>query len=163
MVDHVNPDLTRAVMLFPILLLAIFIEYFFPIKTIHLFPIISSQFIKWNALVVIFAVSCLVLIKYRNVFPEYLALGLAYGLAVYLIYLIIILSTIVIQLNVFPDNMFVAGGKNKEYVMYMFFITNLLLVWFSIPLSKIGKWVCVFLYALSISLANFLYQTSIIQ
>lgn len=114
----------------PLLLIIIFIEWFWPLANITLFPILASPYIKFNIIAVISVVILLILIQCDKKKSMELWV-LAYAAVLYLLYLIIIMATVVVGMNAFPASHYIFAPESSmtinRTIIYGLLIAHLIL------------------------------------
>jgi hypothetical protein len=141
---HNEPvQLLKIVLYLPIIVIALFAEYQWSLLTNpQFFPLISSNFVRYNVIGIVLALITLIIIKNFNEkkaeefkFPIFL---ITYAIVLYLFYLIILIATVVTRLNAFPDGFFrsYAGTElTNQYILYALFLFYLVVVFFMVSMK----------------------------
>ncbi|HHQ8861269.1 TPA: hypothetical protein ACU93F_001300 [Legionella pneumophila] len=142
----------------PLLLIIIFIEWFWPLAKITLFPILASPYIKFNIIAVISVVILLILIQFDKKKSMELWV-LAYAAVLYLLYLIIIMATVVVGMNAFPASHYIFAPESSmtinRTIIYGLLIAHLIFIWLTISLKFTWRLLLMILYTLALSFAYF--------
>ncbi|HFF3084920.1 hypothetical protein [Legionella pneumophila] len=158
-----NSLLVTGLLFLPLLLITIFIEWFWPLENITLFPILASPYIKFNIIAVISVVILLILIQFDKKKSIELWL-LAYASVLYLLYLIIIMATVVVGMNAFPASHYIFAPESNmtinKTIIYGLLITHLIFVWLTLSLKFTWRLLLMILYTLALSFAYFTFIVS---
>ncbi|HAT9214208.1 TPA: hypothetical protein JBC15_08695 [Legionella pneumophila subsp. pneumophila] len=153
-----NSRVVNGLLLLPLLLITIFIEWLWPLANITLFPILASPYIKFNIIAVISVIILLILIQ----FDKKKSMGLwvlAYAAVLYLLYLIIIMATVVVGMNTFPASHYIFAPESSmtinRTIIYGLLIAHLIFIWLTISLKFTWRLLLMILYTLALSFAYF--------
>ncbi|HAT1596101.1 TPA: hypothetical protein JAN72_10970 [Legionella pneumophila] len=158
-----NSLIVTGLLFLPLLLITIFIEWFWPLENITLFPILASPYIKFNIIAVISVVILLILIQFDKKKSIELWL-LAYAAVLYLSYLILIMATVVVGMNAFPASHYIFAPESNmtinKTIIYGLLITHLIFVWLTLSLKFTWRLLLMILYTLALSFAYFTFIVS---
>lgn len=161
-----NSLLVRGLLFFPLLLITIFIEWFWPLENITLFPTLTSPFVILNTIGVISVVILLIIMKFDKREAQYKSIELwllAYIAALYLLYLIILMATVVVGMNAFPANQFIfspSGGLMvNTKIIYGLLVAHVIFVWLILSLKFTWRLLLMILYTLGLSFAYFSFYS----
>lgn len=157
--------LTNSLLFIPLIIVIAAIEYLIPLEQVSYFPLLTSQFIKWNCLILLFSIIGFIIIKkidkrpevnYKNIFWI-----LGYICVAYLTFIIVLMATIVIGMNAFPENTFsyypYAPMKINSYVIYPLFIGQILFIWIALSLGNVAKVVLTLVYTFILMIGYYVF------
>lgn len=159
---HNEPVLLLKIVLFlPIIVIALFAEYHWSLLTNpQFFPLISSNFVRYNVIGIVLALIALVIIKNFNEknaeefkLPIFL---ITYAIVLYLFYLIILIATVVTRLNAFTDGFFrsYAGTElTHQYILYALFLFYLVGVFLVVSMKTRSRLLLLVGYTIALAFA----------
>ncbi|MFW2534186.1 MULTISPECIES: hypothetical protein [unclassified Legionella] len=158
------PLLLKAVLFFPIVLVAVIAEYQWSVLTqVNFFPLASSSFVRFNAIGLLVAVIALIFIKHLDKTMEVQTVGvplfiISYLIVLYLFYLIILMATVITRFNAFPDGFlrhdsFPTAQKINEYLLLGLFLIHWLVVFFTVSCKTTQRILFFLAYTLSLAFA----------
>ncbi|KTC96708.1 hypothetical protein [Legionella feeleii] len=158
------PLLLKAVLFFPLVLIAFIAEYQWSVLTqANFFPLAGSSFVRLNAIGLLISVIALIVIKnldkkmevetYR--IPLFI---MTYLIVLYLFYLILLMATVITRLNAFPDGFlrnysFPAAQKINEYVLFGLFLIHWLVVFVTVSCQTTQRILFFLAYTIILALA----------
>lgn len=159
--------LTDSLLFIPLIIVIVSIQYLMPLEQVNYFPLSTSHFIKWNFLVLLFSIIGLAMIKkidkrpevnYKNIFWI-----VGYICIAYLTFIIVLMATLVIGMNAFPDNTLsyypYVPMKINPYVIYPLFIVQILFIWIALSLKSVAKVVLTLAYTFILMIGYYEFYT----
>ena len=168
-IDVESSPLFKLVLLLPIACFALIAEYHWSLLVnINFFPLLSSVFVKLNILGTLMVLIALPIIKFYDKKSDSrtsntILFSLSYFGLIYIFYLVILMASVVIRLNAFPDNFLhsyplLQREKINHYVMCSLFALNFIGVFMAVTTRALWRLLLFFIYTFAISLATYLYQ-----
>ncbi|PWY53983.1 hypothetical protein DGG96_19455 [Legionella qingyii] len=161
---NVSAILLKSVLFVPIVLIGLIAEYEWSLLThANFFPLISSPFVRFNFVGFIVSLSALIFIKNldkkeRASKFEVSIFFVTYILVLYLFYLIILMGTVIIRLNAFPDGFlrshsYPVAQRINLYVLGALFLVHLLVVFLAVSVKTLQRVLLLLTYTIALAAA----------
>ncbi|MCE0721724.1 MULTISPECIES: hypothetical protein [Legionella] len=162
--NNQSPILLKAAFFFPLVFIVLIAEYKWSLLTqVNFFPLLTSPFVRFNFIGIIVSLIALIFIKNLDKEEEVAEFKIpiffiTYLIVLYLFFLIILMATIVMRLNAFPDGFlrnysFSAAERINEYVLYALFLIHLILVFFGVSIKAAQKVLLILGYTIALAFA----------